>query len=320
MNNQRMAKKLVCLALALLIGISSAAPIYANDQPSPWAEELVSYAVEMGLVPQNLQSRYTQPITRAEFTALAVRLYESERGEIAGRMFFNDTNDVNVQKMGYLGVITGVGGGNFDPNATLTREQAAVILSRLLDAMGRSLFLGYPLIFADNSQVSPWAIESVNRMSAAGIMSGVGNNLFAPSGSFTREQSIVTIVRISDAAGYNSINHLLLGRWELIDIQSDMMTPQQIAEFLIIHTRIQEFHADQTWTSRSTYRGQIITSTGFWEVDNWTLDSGTLFITFPGTTELLEELYSVSSSTLITHNIPRYIGEANITFIYRRIN
>jgi len=168
------------------------------ETPSSWAVEPVNAAIAAGLVPQNLQSGYSQATTRAEFAALAVALYETVTGaEITGRMQFNDTTDINVQKMGYLGVVTGVGNGNFAPNSTLTREQAAVMLARLASALDQPLPPSTPT-FADNAQISSWAIDGVGQMQASGIMGGVGNNQFAPSGSYTREQSIVTMMRLFD--------------------------------------------------------------------------------------------------------------------------
>jgi len=146
---------------------------------SAWAHDGINQAFELGLIPQSLKNSYTQATTRAEFTALAVALYETITGRvITGRMQFNDTDDINVQKMGYLGVVTGVGGGNFAPNNTLTREQAAVMLARLADVIGQPLGVG--------------------QMQASGIMGGVGDNQFAPQGNYTREQSIVTMLRLFD--------------------------------------------------------------------------------------------------------------------------
>ena len=69
------------------------------------AHDSINNAFNFGLIPQSLQSQYTQAATRAEFSALAVALFETMTGnEITGRMTFNDTNDINVQKMGHLGV------------------------------------------------------------------------------------------------------------------------------------------------------------------------------------------------------------------------
>ena len=165
---------------------------------SNWAHDNINEAFRLGLIPQNLQSNYTANTTRAEFAALAVALYETVTGtEITGRMQFSDTSDINVQKMGYLGVVTGVGGGNFAPNNTLTREQAAVMLARLAYAIGQPLPPSAPT-FADNNQISSWAVDGVGQMQASGIMGGVGNNQFSPLGNYTREQSIVTMMRLFD--------------------------------------------------------------------------------------------------------------------------
>lgn len=124
------------------------------DTPSSWAVEQVNAAIAAGIVPDSLQSKYTQPATRAEFCALAVELYETIKGsEITERTTFTDTSDINVQKMGALGVVTGVGGGRFDPDGTLTREQAATMLARLAEALGKPLTAQAPT-FADNSSIA----------------------------------------------------------------------------------------------------------------------------------------------------------------------
>ena len=167
------------------------------EAPSTWARDYVTRAIELGLVPQALQANYTQAITRAEFTALAVTLYEKQHGEITGRVEFDDTDDINVQKAAYIGVVQGVGDGRFDPWGTLTREQAATMLSRLAYAIGSPL-PREAATFADNDAVSYWAIDAVGQVQAAGIMGGVGENRFNPQGAYTREQSIVTILRLFD--------------------------------------------------------------------------------------------------------------------------
>ena len=163
---------------------------------STWAHSGITQALTYGLIPANLQTNFTANATRAEFSALAVALYETATGrEITGRMQFNDTNDTNVQKMGYLGIVTGVGSGNFAPNNDITKEQAAVMIARLAYAIGQPLPSSAPT-FADNSQVSDWAVDAVGQVQATGIMGGVGNNQFAPSGDYTREQSIITMLRL----------------------------------------------------------------------------------------------------------------------------
>ncbi len=165
---------------------------------SGWAEESVAAAIARNLVPLSLQSSYIQPATRAEFCALGVAFYETVTGEeITERKTFSDTDDVNVQKMGALGVVSGVGGDRFDPNGTLTREQAATMLARLAEAAGTPLPQSMTS-FADKEQISSWARSAVGQVQAAGVMGGTGNNQFSPAATYTREQSIITISRLFD--------------------------------------------------------------------------------------------------------------------------
>jgi len=165
---------------------------------STWAREGISEAVALGIVPESLQNHYTSNITRAEFTAIAVLLYETITGnEIQGRITFNDTNDINVQKAAYIGIITGTGNNNFSPNMQFSREQAAVIITRLAEAIGQPLPI-FTATFADNADISSWARAQTGQVQSAGIMEGVSGNRFNPQGTFTREQSIITMLRLFD--------------------------------------------------------------------------------------------------------------------------
>ena len=166
-----------------------------TDSPSDWAAEQVETAIDLGLVPEGLQSGFTGAVTRGEFAALTVTLYENQRGEITGRLDFTDTHDEAVRKAAYIGVVQGVGDGRFAPADLLTREQAAVMLTRLAEAIGQAL-PNDSASFSDMDSVSDWAEAAVGRVQAADIMHGVGENRFAPQDQYTREQSIVTILRL----------------------------------------------------------------------------------------------------------------------------
>jgi len=178
--------------------------------PSGWAASVVARANVLSLVPDTLNKAYQRNITRVEFCALAVTLYETINGTITGRASFSDTTDVNVEKMAAIGVVNGTGDGKFTPNGMLTREQAATILARLAEALGSPL----PPIaasFADNSAIAPWAITAVGQVQAAGIMNGTGDNRFSPKGRYTHEQSIATVLRIWDAIEIGRTQHTVSG-------------------------------------------------------------------------------------------------------------
>ena len=175
---------------------TSSSPVIVMDpNPSAWAKDIVERAIEQGLVPEKLQGNYTKPITRAEFCALAATLYESRNGEITERSTFTDTKDVNVEKLASLGVVAGVGDGKFAPDRQITREQAATMLAALAGVLGKPIEESEPT-FADSGDISSWAIPYVGKMQTSGIMNGTGNDRFSPQGSYTREQSIATMLSV----------------------------------------------------------------------------------------------------------------------------
>jgi hypothetical protein len=172
-------------------------------EPSDWAKPQVDRAMDLGLVPDSLSvGGYAFSITRAEFCRIGIRLYEKIKGvvDIGDNYYgtpFLDSSDIDVAKMASLGVVTGVGGGMFNPHSYITREQAAIMLSRLSEALGKPFSNSVPS-FADNSDISEWAISDVGRIQNSGVMNGVGDNRFAPKGKYTREQSIATILHLYD--------------------------------------------------------------------------------------------------------------------------
>ena len=188
---------LVALLIATVpMALAAANPWSENDAPTQWAQSYVREAYNQNLVPSNLMGRFGQPITRAEFTALGVALYQSTTGrEITGRVTFADTNDVNVQMMAYLGVVRGVGDNRFNPDGLITRQESAAMLSRLISVTGTALPTISPT-FADNDAISNWAMGYVGQVRVLGIMGGVGGNRFDPAGRYTIEQSIVTMLRV----------------------------------------------------------------------------------------------------------------------------
>jgi len=181
-----------------LLSGSVTQPLLRLDSASEWAHDSIMRAADLGIIPSNLQADYNRPITRSQFASLAVYLYEHVTAStILGRSDFTDTDLVDVRKAAYIGVVTGVGGGRFDPDALLTREQAAVMVARLANVIGNPLVMQLPT-FADNDQISTWAFDGVGQMQASGIMGGVGNNRFDPHGAYTREQSVITMLRLFD--------------------------------------------------------------------------------------------------------------------------
>ena len=181
------------------VGIEYAEPagrIVIMDVPSNWAVVEMNAAIELGLVPWYMQWKYSEATTRAEFAELAVILYETITGaEITDYKagVFPDTNSVIANKAYAIGVVDGIS-GRFAGSEPLNREQAATMLARLAAALDHALPEA-EMDFADSASVSNWAAESVGKVQAAKIMTGDAGK-FDPKGSYQRQQSIATILRL----------------------------------------------------------------------------------------------------------------------------
>ena len=189
---------------------------------SEWAVAELERAEELGLIPDCLEGEdLTQDITRAEFAAVAVKVYEALSGTPAIPIVnnpFTDCNDVEVLKAYNIGAVNGTSATTYDPDALLNREQAATMLTRVFKKVtlagwtlptDSQFTLPYtkPAAFADDKDISDWAKDSVYFMAANGIINGVGNNKFAPKNvtsadeangyaNATREQALIIAVRM----------------------------------------------------------------------------------------------------------------------------
>lgn len=199
---------------------------FLNLQASAWAKAELEQADMMGLIPAALRDKdLTKPITRAEFAAVSVKVYEALSGQQAIPAYanpFTDTNDPDVLKAYQVGITAGTSSTTFSPDDLLNREQAATMLTRVYkkaymtgwemsrDAEYEDLFRTYyvmPAPFSDDASISEWARSSVYFMAANGIINGIGDNTFAPRATTeaetavgyaqaTREQALAIAVRM----------------------------------------------------------------------------------------------------------------------------
>lgn len=216
-------RKFVILILCMIMLTST---VSASSQPSLWAAKEVSTAISLGLVPKELQSNYTVPITRIEFVQLIMKLAniwapEGTAERVAKfalnlpRDMFSDTEDVNVLYCASLGIVEGDGKGYFMPKELLQRQQAAKILYKAADnftalttedKLHTTIYRGYasyemPHSFQDSSLLRSWSRMYVNWCYRYGIMEGIEDHKFAPEQAYTREQAILTTLRLYYAYG-----------------------------------------------------------------------------------------------------------------------
>ena len=88
------------------------------------------------------------------------------------------------------GLFSGVGGGRFAPEGTMTRAMFASVFHRYAgspEAPGTASFTDVP--------AGEWYSESVNWAAAEGVLSGTGGGYFSPGGEITLEQMAAVLCR-----------------------------------------------------------------------------------------------------------------------------
>jgi len=168
----------------------------AYSNASEWAIKEMDKAELYNLIPEALKGKdMTQLITRQEFAALSVRLYESlvEGDAAVVAEPFEDIDDKDVSKAYGLGITKGISDSLFAPDRDISREEVATMLTRTLKAYMPYLdtSVNSDFRFADDSVISDWAKESVYFMASKNIILGIGDNKFAPKNTTANEEAVM---------------------------------------------------------------------------------------------------------------------------------
>lgn len=191
-----MLKRIIAIILSLFAVLNLS--VFAAEGTSAWADTEVAEALSLGFVPAELQSDYTSDITRAEFAHIAVSFLNIIKGEaeVTVANAFTDTADPYVNTAYAMGIISGRGDGTFAPDDNITRQEAAKVIANTYRIyIGSSALVADEVDFADNSEIAAWAYEDIGILCRRDIMRGTGDK-FEPLGLYTREQSIVTFLRL----------------------------------------------------------------------------------------------------------------------------
>lgn len=166
-----------------------------NDTKGHWAKTAIDYVVSKGYFYGLSKTEFgpNKSITRGQFVSVLGRMLNVNVND------YKDQNFKDVKSGMYyspyiawankVGIVSGVGQGNFAPDKELTREEMAVMMTKFLKLSGKNLNAkGKTNAFKDDTKIQGWAKDSVNEMARLGLVSGMGDGNFAPKSPFTRAQ------------------------------------------------------------------------------------------------------------------------------------
>ena len=208
-----MLKKAITIILALaMMSVTSvfasneteesnnATQIEQNDEVTAFESD-ISRAVSLGII-DNKNYNFNDDITREQFCNFVYNLvnpikelpiFKYERSP------FDDTNGNDKITVLYSAkIVSGKGDYIFSPNDKLTREEAATILCRAANYLDIELPLAkVDMSYADNSEISSWAVSSVYSLKTLNILNNTDKN-FNPKANITISQAVSALVRLYD--------------------------------------------------------------------------------------------------------------------------
>jgi len=117
----------------------------------------------------------------------------------------DETTAVNADVLRLMGVVDGVGGNRFNPNASLSRAEFCVMVTNFIQRGDEVSRYASRTIFSD-VKGNHWARGYINLMATpvgegAAMISGIGDGSFAPDNKVTVAQAITVLLRVLGYTG-----------------------------------------------------------------------------------------------------------------------
>ena len=147
----------------------------------------------VNFAPQDLVSR--QDFVKILVNALDIELTDT-------KTVFNDVEsgayyEAYVMSAFEKGLVSGIEANCFGVGQNIRREDAAVIMSRVLDSYAVQ-GTGKQIEFGDGESVADYAKDAVAKVSAAEVFGGDDMGNFNPKANLTRAEACAIICRLAD--------------------------------------------------------------------------------------------------------------------------
>lgn len=163
------------------------------DTQGHWAHDTILKVAEYNLI-QGYNGNFmpNQPIKRGDLAIIIDRMLGLKGYSYN---YYNDLSNNDYYADSLLrcvaaGYITGISDTEINPDGYATREQVAVILSRIFDLV--ESYSG-STNFKDDSQISSWAKNSVSAMSRLGYINGDDRGYMNPQANITRAEFVTLL-------------------------------------------------------------------------------------------------------------------------------
>ncbi|MBU8906529.1 M14 family zinc carboxypeptidase [Desertibacillus haloalkaliphilus] len=163
-----------------------------------WARSVIDFAFENKIMvgTDDLYFSPSAPITRAQAAVVISRLFSYSTNAPANSSF-SDVSESHwaygsIEAMKHHSIMKGTHANRFNPNTPVTREEIAVILTRIFNGQA-SMTEEKPFPDVDPSR---WSANAISYTNEKGIFRGGPNGFFNPKDPLTRAEFAALIQRI----------------------------------------------------------------------------------------------------------------------------
>ena len=210
------------LACVLLLGLLPQLPRQAGAAyTDSYLQQMVDWGFMRGDISGNL--RPDNPISRAEFVTVINRAlgYEKLGGDpfqdVPDSAWYAEDVDIAYTE----GYISGTSKTTFSPDSSITREEAAIILTRNLMLQPDT---GENTSFTDSRELSEWSRGYIATAARYGLVNGYPDGSFRPKNQITRGEAAILVVKAVGTPVQTAGVHSLGSTWGNVTITSSGVT------------------------------------------------------------------------------------------------
>ncbi len=235
-------RRLGCGLLAVVLSLPAVFPVtsYASnfwDVTGHWAEFYISKVYNEHII-SGYPNGYFLPdkaVTRAEFASMVNETFELDDIDRDESINFSDVSYSSwYYKDVSIAIATGYAGGyndnTFKPNNPITRQEAAVMLSRLIPEGKKN---GNLKSFSDSKKIESWATDAMAKMNGKGYIGAYSDKKLHPADPLTRAQTAKILSEILD-------NEDIITRRTVVDEDETKLTAKTFVGDVLIDEDLEE--------------------------------------------------------------------------------
>lgn len=141
---------------------------------------------------------WNKAVSRVQFCEFAYNMLSAVKELPVAKLSrnpFDDINNIKVNALAFVEIVSGKGEYRFAPEENITREEVAVILSRIAKYAELELpAVKVDLSYSDNDAISDWAVSSVYSLKVLNIVKNSEGEFFHPQDYDTTEEAVSSLL------------------------------------------------------------------------------------------------------------------------------